>query len=596
MNPIGPHEKSTFPNDKYDTDLFNVKKEQEIHMLIHVKNYSHLAEKTDDTPALMEAIRECAKNPGSTLMFENKTYHFYRKYAYQKEYFISNNDYSLKSIIFPLIGIDGLTVEGNGAEFIMHGEILPFVVDHSKDITLRNFSVDYPRPFFSQARIITSGNGFTDLEFDQDHFPCRAENKGITFFAKDPQDMTPKSVFRALAAEFDPKTGAPDAYVSPYIVRFSRDHEPTFLDHFTQYAEVEQKSEQVIRLNGIDHHTVGSYWAATHADRENPGCLIHNSEDTLLENINFYHTAAMGVIGQISENITLRNVNTVVRPGSGRLISVSADSTHFVNCSGLVSLEDCTFTNMLDDAGNFHGTYTTVHKILGKNAFLAEFRHFQQRGVMLYHPGDLISLVENSSLQSYAILTVEEASWYSSDFIRIETKEPLPDSLLLGHAIENFSRMPSVSIKRCTAGNNRPRSFLITTNKSVRIEECTLFSMSCGLHFTGDANDWFESGPVKDVVVRNNHFRNSAYAGGAAIAITPAVKETKGNYYHSGIVIEDNVFEMHEKRIMIARNSEKIVFRRNRFVQNENFPAHPPIGEHGISIADCKDCNIEEMT
>jgi len=563
-------------------------------MNIFIKDFAHLVEEDDYTLAVQEALMECRKHSQITLVFEKKTYHFRKKYAFQKEYFMSNNDYSLKSIIFPLIGFKGLTIDGGGADFIMHGEILPFVIDHSENVTVKNFSIDYPRPFFSQAKIIASENGHTDLEFDTKAFPCRVENDGIVFYSEEPDYMSKAPTFRVLAAEFDVQTGGPSAFISPYIARFSKEHTPSFLDSFTKYCRVEQLSENIIRLNGIDGHTVGNYWATTHANRDNPGILINFSKDTMLEKINLYHTAAMGVIGQVSENIILNQVNTIVREGSNRYISVSADSTHFVNCSGQVNLFDCTFTNMLDDAGNFHGTYTTINKILNKNTLLVEFRHHQQKGVMLYQKGDTIHLIENSTLASFAELTVKEASWLSGDFIRIETEEALPAETKLGNAVENYSRMPSVHIKGCVSGHNRPRGFLITTNKKVVIEECTFYNMMCGLHFTGDANDWFESGPVRDVTVRNNNFKNSSYTGGAAIAIDPAVKVKENNYYHSGITIENNTFEMHEKRFLSMHNSKNVIFRNNKYICNPSMPAHQQIRQDGISVSDCKDCIIEE--
>lgn len=562
-------------------------------MTVYIKDYLQYTENGDCTLAVQEALRVCKKQKAEKLLFEKGTYHFYGKYAYQKEYFMSNNDYSLKSIIFPLLGFAGLTVDGGGSDFIFHGEVLPFVVDGSREITIKNLSVDYPRPFFTQGKILASENGQTDIEFDQQAFPCRVEEDGILFIDPEgPEEVAPCR--RMLIAEFDMKTGGPSAYLSPYIAKLGQGHKPHFLDHMTKFITAEQLSDSVIRLHGIDGHTPGNYWATTHARRDNPGVFLQDSQEVLLENIDLFHTQAMGVIGQLCHNVTLQNVNTVVRPGSGRMISVSADSTHFVNCSGYVRMFDCTFTNMLDDAGNFHGTYTTINKILDDHTLLLEFRHNQQKGVMLYRPGDIIHLVENASLAAYAALTVKEAVWHSGDFVRVETVEPLPREAVLGHAVENYSRMPDVHLRGCVSGHNRPRGFLVTTNGKVLIEDCTFYNMMCALHFTGDANDWFESGPVRDVTVRNNRFVNSAYTGGAVIAITPAVKVKEQNYYHSGITIENNFFELHEKRFLRVLNSRNVIFRNNTYRQNSALPAHDAMGQTGIVSAYCADCILEE--
>ncbi|MGC3978967.1 MAG: hypothetical protein QM751_12520 [Paludibacteraceae bacterium] len=70
----------------------------------------------------------------------------------------------------------------------------------------------------------------------------------------------------------------------------------------------------------------------------------------------------MGVIAEKTGNISLNKVNICRRPGSNRILSVTADATHFCNCKGKVTIENCLFENMLDDACNMHGTYTKVEQ------------------------------------------------------------------------------------------------------------------------------------------------------------------------------------------------------------------------------------------
>lgn len=563
-------------------------------MNIYFKDYVHLVEDGDCTLAVWEALRECAEHPQATLLFEKGTYHFKSKYAYQKEYYMSNNDYSLKSIIFPLFDRKELTIDGGGSDFIMHGEVLPFVLDRCDNITLKHFSVDYIRPFFSQARIIASGNGYTDLEFDTDQYPFKIENEAITFVGHN-NETYPDSELIFLVTEFDIHTGGPTAYNGVYIIRFPNVSTPAHLEGLTKDIRAEQRSVNRIRLHGIDNHQAGNYWTATHARRDYPGIFINESKDTLLQDINLYHAPSMGVMGQVSENITLERVHTIVRPESNRCISVNVDSTHFVNCSGQINLYDCTFTNMMDDAGNFHGNYTKVDKIINPHTLLVRFGHSMQKGVMIYKPGDTIHFVAPSTLQTYAVHTVRQAEWLSGDYVRIEMEEALPDKLAIGDAVENYSRMPSVHIKGCVSGNNRPRGFLIATNRKVLIEDCMFYNMWFGIQMTGDAGAWCESGPVKDVTIRNNYFRNASYVGGAAIAVTPHVPVKENNYYHSGIKIEDNTFELHDKRFLHARNSKNIEFRNNRYIRNLSLTPQEQVGDNGIELIDCSDCFIEPV-
>ena len=128
-------------------------------MEIFLKDYAHLNENGDWTLALLTALKDAKKEKNSVLHLGGGVLDFYKKHTMQKFYYISNNTYGVKNIVFPLIGFDGLTVDGGGAELLFHGTVLPFVIDSSKNITLKNFSVDYPHPI--RARISPTLNMIT---------------------------------------------------------------------------------------------------------------------------------------------------------------------------------------------------------------------------------------------------------------------------------------------------------------------------------------------------------------------------------------------------------------------------------------------------
>ena len=60
----------------------------------------------------------------------------------------------------------------------------------------------------------------------------------------------------------------------------------------------------------------------------------------------------MGLVGSISTNISLKHFNILLRPGSGRMMSTTADATHFSGCKGTIALEDCIFEGMGDEGIN----------------------------------------------------------------------------------------------------------------------------------------------------------------------------------------------------------------------------------------------------
>ena len=52
----------------------------------------------------------------------------------------------------------------SGAKLVFHGRILPFVLKGCRNVTLKNFSIDYERPFFTQGTVTESGDESLTLE------------------------------------------------------------------------------------------------------------------------------------------------------------------------------------------------------------------------------------------------------------------------------------------------------------------------------------------------------------------------------------------------------------------------------------------------
>ena len=434
--------------------------------------------------------------------------------------------------------------------------------------------MDYPHPFFFQAQITSASEKGIELTYDPVEFTAAIENGKFVFFSE--EDGWSATRDRVLCCEFDKETRMPSASIPPYFVCLKQERDTSFLSHMYRYLTASQTAENRICLEGeFGHlHQVGNEWVCTFSDRKNPGIFCNRTKDITLLNITVYAAASMGLICQLCENITLDHFNTHPRKESGRFLSVNADSTHFVNCRGFVRYEGCTFLNMMDDAGNIHGNYLKCVSMINEHTLLLTFGHPQQKGVNLFDPGDRVHLINSRNMSAAATLTVKNAKLISAEYLRLELEEELP--ALKGHAleedlgeyaVENFTKMPELYIHNCVCGANRPRGFLPATWKKTVITNNTFYNMHCALHFTGDCMDWYESGPVRDVMVRENKFKNSAYAGETAISISPHI-EDRNAVYHRNIIIEDNTFEMHEERFLYAANVENLIFRNNRYLEN----------------------------
>ncbi len=555
-------------------------------MNIFFKDYVHLIENGDCTLALLCALR--AARDGDVLCLGGGELHFWPDRAFRKEYYVSNNDYNLKPIAFPLLNRKGLTVDGEGAKLVFHGQICPFVLDGSEDITLKNFSIDYAEPMYFEAKILAADEHFVEMEYDDSQFHVDIVGDNFRFYGENWENI--KSA--VLVNEFEPSYKGPTPYTATYFACVGKEKNTSFLGGMYRYLIGSKPAPNRLRLEGElgFRHTPGKYWLCTHNGRHYPGIFITESQNVTLQDITLYHTLAMGVIGQLSENITLERV--VAAPSAGRMLSVDADATHFVNCSGLLHMKDCRFESMMDDACNVHGIYLPVEKKLDAHTALLRFGHFQQFGVNIFRPGDAIRLAANDTLQPCGCFTVKNSTLISGEYLLLETEEALPEPLPAGFAFENHTRMPSVHFEGCVSGYNRPRGFLFTTCKPVLVENCEFHNMNAAVWIAGDANSWYESGPCTNIVLRNNRFENAAYAGGAVIVAAPELKTDGAPPYHTNLVVENNIFRLHEKRFMDLWSYDGVVFRGNTYIPDASLPAQLQTGPDGFKLKECVNVEI----
>lgn len=302
---------------------------------------------------------------------------------------------------------------------------------------------------------------------------------------------------------------------------------------------------------------------------------------------------AMSLIGQTTENVTMKNFNVRLREGSKRYISASADATHFVNCKGLISFENCLFENMLDDATNVHGTYMRVMERISENCIAVSFGHEQQTGFPFVHKGDTLQIIDRKSLLGGETFLVYDVKKINSNYYLIYSSKAIQTELIdaKSFAVENRTKTAAVIIKNCTVKNNRARSILLSTPKPVLIEGNHFASMMAGILIAGDANNWYESGGVANIVIRKNTFLNMGVGGEAPqsiLQISPIIpKDGRDHgYYHGKIVFEDNIIKTFDSQVIYALSVKELIVRNNQFIQTKDFT---PIFNN-LSYLDFQNC------
>lgn len=547
--------------------------------------------KMTQDPTMACVLAATALAPGDSLSLGGGELHLYPQGGFEKDYYISNNDAGKKAIAFPLLEKQNVTIDGGGARLIFHGKLLPFVIDRCDGVTIRNLTVDYAEPMYFEGRIVDAGDDFVEMEYDEAQFHLDLMGRKFRFYGENWENITEK----VLVNEFDPTTRGPVPMTATYFACTAKERDGSFLSSLFRYLTPSKPAANRLRLEGElgFTHNIGKYWLCTHNSREFPGIFGTDSNNLRLENITLHHTLSMGVICQMCENISLSGV--VAEPKPGRLLSVDADATHFVNCSGLIHMKNCRFESMMDDAANIHGIYLPLHERLDDHRVLLTFGHHQQQGIMIFKPGDRIRLVDNNTLSPREEFTVAKSTLLSGRYLLLETCEALPAIIPKGFVFENHSRMPRVHIESCISGYNRPRGFLLTTNRDVLVENCEFHNISHAIAINGDANSWFESGPAGRILLRGNRFENAAYSGGAVIASAQEIPVETGIPYHGELVLEGNHFRTNGKRFLDVHGMHRVVMHNNSFTQDDTLPPAGSIGETGCRIQGCDICEAEAL-
>ena len=518
------------------------------------------AAQNDAGPAIRTALAHCAETRAARLILPGGELRIRPDRAVEKYQFISNNDEGLKRIAFDLAGLHDFVIEGAGTELLFTGFVSPFSLEHCRNITIRDLTIDFTRTFHSEGRVRAAGNGWLDLEFP-DEYRCDLSD-GCLRFLDDERRVYPYSSL----LEFDAERREPAFLADDY-----------WLSGHTLPAE--RRPDGRIRIFRNDlKATVGNTMVFGAARRLNPAITLSDSQDIAILDVKIYHCGGMGVIAQRSRNIEIERLQVVPSPGKDRMISITADATHFANCGGRIRLIDCTFENQKDDAANIHGLYMPVAEAVGLKQIRVRWGHSGQYGVDFLVPGMTVELVDNRTLETYARRTVDRIDRLNKEHAAVTFTEPLPENLRPDHLIAADEPGPDVLISGCRMSGNRARGLLIGSRGRVVIENNRFHIAGASILFEGDGNFWFEQSGVRDVIIRNNLFENGNYGsrswGSACIAVGSGIPQRQASRYHRNIRVEGNLFRVFDPRIVNLYCVDGFRFSEdNRIVRTQDYPA-----------------------
>jgi hypothetical protein len=512
----------------------------------------------DAGPALSRLL--AAATPGTVILLQKGRYDVWSDRAAQRPWQQSNSDpQASRNYGILAEGLSGVTLDGTGSEFIFHGTQTGIGLAFCTNVTLRGFSLDWQRPELSQGTVLESGPDYVVVKMHADT-PAAVEAGRLVFPG---EGWVQRG---ASTMEFDPKTGGP-AYQRADLPRV---------------GAATLVSPGVFRLETKARYKVGNAVIFRHGARTHCVLLVHRCQNTVLEKVDAYASCGLGFLVQHSDGARFTDVRYLPKPGSGRLFSSRDDGLQVSGCKGLIEVNRCVFEGMMDDPINVHGTYLPVTGRVDERTLRCRFGQGQSIGQAWWaDPGDRVDYVFRDSVLTHGTNVARSFRLLNDHEAEIVLAAPVPAEIGPGWVLENMTMHPTVQIRNSRFGNQRARGVLFTTPRPVLLEGNTFYTSGSAVLINGDANGWFESGVVRNAIIRHNTFINCNQAGyqfgEAIISIDPVVnKPEPGSYSHSNIRIENNVFKTFDAPVLYAESVDGLSFTGNTIERTHDHPAWHP--------------------
>lgn len=516
-------------------------------------HYSQFQSTCDHAFNVYNALAYCKLHGEDMLVFDKGIYDFYHDKATETLAHISNHDmHGLCRVAFLLEDMQDFTIDGGGSTFLFHGCITPFLLRNARQITLRNLTIDYPQTPALETIVTEIGPDYLDVLI---------------------QGQTSYIVERDFLYATD-LSGEKRAL--RYIFVRSRDHQLAYVPEardswcINENVRVQDLGKCKLRLYHVNLDVVvGTNLTFRVSDtRQACNVAITDCKDISLLNLTMYSSYGMGVLAQKTENVTVDGM--LVKATNGRLNSLQADGTHFVQCKGLVKVVNSSFSEQLDDALNVHGIFT---KIADKtdDYILVQYMHFQATGIDIFHKGDSFCTLNPKSLIPNGFYEVDRVEVINRNFTKVYIKGGTAD-ILVGDVAENLTWSCDLLFENNRVFNNRARGLLIASKGKTVIRNNYFNTPGVAILFESDGQFWFESGSTTDVEISSNIFENCNYVtawGRYTITAKPREVFHEGSFYHRSIRITRNRFMGQKNPLLYADNIRELIFRDNQ-IQNHH--------------------------
>lgn len=482
---------------------------------------------------------------GETVVLENRTYHVRQDDSFLKKgYFCTNTaklhenpDGTRYSAVF-LKDRKNITIDGNGAEILIHGIMTPLLFDRCENITVKNLTIDYACPTMTEFTVLSNDNGNVVIRIN-DECLFRKDGNDLVWMGETGADGKPY---------WENYHTAQGRYVKVYSPDTEMCHDFNRNDlAFENLTQLDKQTLSGTLKNRDAKLPAGSIVQTRSIVRDQVGSLFNRCKNLEFINLRVKFMHGLGMVSQFCENVKFTGCDFT--PGEGRTIASTADFFQFSGCKGKLIIDKCKARGAQDDYVNVHGTHLRiVDKNEEEKSIIVRFMHPETWGFQAFEKGDSLEFIRWDTLKPYAETTVENYEKINNTDIKLWLDRELPEIEIDKDVVENTTWTPSLHVTGCDFGPTSGRGILCTTRKDVIIENNRFRKLwGPALLIEDDCNFWFESGYTEDIIFRNNIVDSCSYASmyeaAPVIRVTPKVMdEASREFVHRKLTIGNNTF------------------------------------------------------
>ncbi len=454
--------------ERFETETLKVMNETDFDVVIDAAEYGIVADDLkDDSLALVEAIKDVKKANGdgkSVLL----------KLPAGELDFVEGLNAADRTCAVLLSDLRNVCLLGDDTMLTIHGAMLGIKIRNCENLVIKGIEYDYGRAPFSVGTVYSASETSVKVIYPE-HYPITENMKFMSYLEYNHKTLTPRG-----KGNFMLNTDIADYEIDGQTV--------TFKFH-----------------NQINPPVRGILVVTSHYMYGNNAFDVSKCKNLILEDINLYTTAGMGLVCEDTENIYVNRFNIRLKPNTDRLMTTTADGMHFGACRGEIKITNCIVENTHDDACNVKtGHYYGVSDIDVEQKTFKCVKLNYMHGIK---KGDVLRVFAKN-LETVADIKVAKVV-SEDDTGKVIKAEKLPTKGFSADVAEelliaNASTAPKVTFENNVVRNKRNRGILLQTKDSV-IRNNAFINVGHGaISVMTEASQFNEAIVPENIVVENN--------------------------------------------------------------------------------------------